>query len=31
VTHRFPLEDFELAFETLRDREAGALKVELAP
>jgi L-iditol 2-dehydrogenase len=31
VTHRFPLEDFESAFETLRDRNSGALKVELAP
>jgi L-iditol 2-dehydrogenase len=31
VTHRFPLEEFESAFDTLRDRESGALKVELAP
>lgn len=31
VTHRFPLEDFETAFSVLRDREAGALKVELLP
>jgi L-iditol 2-dehydrogenase len=31
VTHRFPLEDFETAFSLLRDRAAGALKVELLP
>ncbi len=31
VTHRFPLEEFESAFDALRDRESGALKVELAP
>jgi L-iditol 2-dehydrogenase len=31
VTHRFPLEEFEAAFAVLRDREAGALKVELLP
>jgi threonine dehydrogenase-like Zn-dependent dehydrogenase len=31
VTHRFPLEEFERAFDTLSDRDSGALKVELAP
>lgn len=31
VTHRFALEEFEDAFATLRDRNAGALKVELVP
>jgi threonine dehydrogenase-like Zn-dependent dehydrogenase len=31
VTHRFPLEEFEAAFADLRDRDAGALKVELIP
>jgi threonine dehydrogenase-like Zn-dependent dehydrogenase len=31
VTHRFPLEEFETAFADLRDRDAGALKVELLP
>jgi 2-desacetyl-2-hydroxyethyl bacteriochlorophyllide A dehydrogenase len=31
VTHRFALEDFEVAFAVLRDRDAGALKVELVP
>jgi L-iditol 2-dehydrogenase len=31
VTHRLPLEDFEAAFALLRDRDAGALKVELVP
>jgi 2-desacetyl-2-hydroxyethyl bacteriochlorophyllide A dehydrogenase len=31
VTHRLGLEDFEAAFALLRDRDAGALKVELVP
>jgi L-iditol 2-dehydrogenase len=31
VTHRFPLEEFEAAFDTLRTPDSGALKVELAP
>jgi threonine dehydrogenase-like Zn-dependent dehydrogenase len=31
VTHRFALEEFETAFAVLRDRDAGALKVELVP
>jgi len=31
VSHRFPLERFEAAFETLQDRESGAVKVELTP
>ena len=31
VTHRFALEEFETAFAVLRDRDAGALKVELLP
>jgi L-iditol 2-dehydrogenase len=31
VTHRLALEDFEAAFALLRDRDAGALKVELVP
>jgi L-iditol 2-dehydrogenase len=31
VTHRFALEEFEAAFDVLRDRDAGALKVELVP
>jgi L-iditol 2-dehydrogenase len=31
VTHRFALEEFEDAFAVLRDRNAGALKVELVP
>jgi threonine dehydrogenase-like Zn-dependent dehydrogenase len=31
ITHRFPLEDFEAAFSLLRDRDGGALKVELLP
>jgi 2-desacetyl-2-hydroxyethyl bacteriochlorophyllide A dehydrogenase len=31
VTHRFALEEFEDAFAILRDRSAGALKVELVP
>jgi 2-desacetyl-2-hydroxyethyl bacteriochlorophyllide A dehydrogenase len=31
VTHRFRLDEFDRAFATLRDREAGALKVQLAP
>jgi 2-desacetyl-2-hydroxyethyl bacteriochlorophyllide A dehydrogenase len=31
VTHRFALEEFEDAFAVLRDRDAGALKVELVP
>ena len=31
VTHRFGLEEFEAAFDVLRDRDAGALKVELVP
>jgi threonine dehydrogenase-like Zn-dependent dehydrogenase len=31
VTHRFGLEEFEAAFAVLRDRDAGALKVELVP
>jgi 2-desacetyl-2-hydroxyethyl bacteriochlorophyllide A dehydrogenase len=31
VTHRFGLDDFETAFAVLRDRDAGALKVELLP
>jgi threonine dehydrogenase-like Zn-dependent dehydrogenase len=31
VTHRFPLDRHEAAFALLRDRSAGALKVELVP
>jgi L-iditol 2-dehydrogenase len=31
ITHRFPLEDYERAFSTLQDRDAGALKVQLVP
>jgi L-iditol 2-dehydrogenase len=31
ITHRFPLERHEAAFEVVRDRDAGALKVELVP
>jgi 2-desacetyl-2-hydroxyethyl bacteriochlorophyllide A dehydrogenase len=31
VTHRFPLDRHEAAFAVLRDRSAGALKVELVP
>jgi 2-desacetyl-2-hydroxyethyl bacteriochlorophyllide A dehydrogenase len=31
VSHRFPLEEFESAFDALRDRDSGALKVELVP
>jgi threonine dehydrogenase-like Zn-dependent dehydrogenase len=31
VTHRFALEDHAAAFETLRRRDDGALKVELVP
>lgn len=31
ITHRFKLEEHEAAFAALRDRDAGALKVELVP
>jgi L-iditol 2-dehydrogenase len=31
VSHRFPLQDFATAFDTLRDRQGGAVKVELLP
>lgn len=31
ITHRFALEDYEGAFEALRDRSSGALKVQLTP
>lgn len=31
ISHRFRLDQYDRAFETLRDREAGALKVQLAP
>lgn len=31
VTHRFPLQEHERAFATLRDRSTGALKVQLLP
>ncbi len=31
VSHRFGLGEFERAFATLRDRESGALKVQLVP
>jgi threonine dehydrogenase-like Zn-dependent dehydrogenase len=31
VSHQFPLEEFQRAFATLRDRSAGALKVQLVP
>ena len=31
ITHRFRLEEFEAAFAVLRERNAGALKVELVP
>jgi len=31
VSHRFPLERFEAAFETLQDRESSAVKIELTP
>ena len=31
ISHRFRLDQYDRAFETLRDREAGALKVHLAP
>ena len=31
ISHRFPLEEYERAFTTLRDRGAGALKVQLVP
>jgi L-iditol 2-dehydrogenase len=31
VSHRFGLDEFERAFATLRDRESGALKVQMVP
>jgi threonine dehydrogenase-like Zn-dependent dehydrogenase len=31
VSHSFPLEEHEAAFDALRDRSGGALKVELVP
>jgi L-iditol 2-dehydrogenase len=31
ISHRFRLDEFERAFATLQDREAGALKVQLVP
>jgi threonine dehydrogenase-like Zn-dependent dehydrogenase len=31
VTHRFSLPAFETAFDVLRSRDTGALKVELVP
>jgi L-iditol 2-dehydrogenase len=31
ISHRFPLERFEAAFETLQDRKSGAVKIELTP
>lgn len=31
ISHRFPLERFEAAFDTLQDRDSGAVKVELVP
>jgi 2-desacetyl-2-hydroxyethyl bacteriochlorophyllide A dehydrogenase len=31
ITHRFGLDDFDAAFAVLRERNAGALKVELLP
>jgi len=31
ISHRYGLAEYERAFATLRDREAGALKVQLAP
>jgi 2-desacetyl-2-hydroxyethyl bacteriochlorophyllide A dehydrogenase len=31
ISHRFPLDRFEAAFETLRDRNSGAVKIELMP
>src|SRR6266542_840659 len=31
VSHRFPLRDFATAFDTLRDRQGGAVKVQLLP
>jgi threonine dehydrogenase-like Zn-dependent dehydrogenase len=31
ISHRFPLERYEAAFDTLQDRSSGAVKVELVP
>jgi 2-desacetyl-2-hydroxyethyl bacteriochlorophyllide A dehydrogenase len=31
ISHRFPLEEYQQAFGTLRDRSAGALKVQVVP
>ncbi len=31
ISHRFPLERFEAAFDTLQNRDSGAVKVELVP
>jgi L-iditol 2-dehydrogenase len=31
ISHRFPLEEYQRAFTTLRDRSADALKVQLVP
>ena len=31
VSHRFDLDDFQSAFDTLEDRKSGAIKVQLLP
>ena len=31
ISHRFPLDDFQSAFDTLEDRGSGAVKVQLLP
>src|SRR5881394_1880587 len=31
ISHRFPLDDYQSAFETLEDRGSGAVKVQLLP
>ena len=31
ISHRFPLDDYQSAFDTLEDRASGAVKVQLLP